>query len=51
MLYWLFIGALFTWLIAWFVRRCIWVRQLRRDRLGPSDHLDLWIEVLINGKP
>jgi len=48
--YWLFIGCVFAALGMWFIQRARWVRQLRRDRVGEHDLLDLWLEVLVNGK-
>jgi hypothetical protein len=49
--YWFFIGCVFAGLGAWFIRRCWWVRNLRQQMVGEYDLLDLWLEVLVNGKP
>ena len=49
--YWLFIGGAFAALGVWLIKRATWVRQLRREKVGQYDLLDLWLEVLVNGKP
>lgn len=49
--YWFFLGITFTALGVWFMRRCWWVRDLRQRQVGDYDLFDLWLEVLVNGKP
>lgn len=50
-LYWLAAAGLLTGVCVWIVRRTLWVLQLRRELIGEYDLLDLWLEVIINGKP
>ena len=49
--YQLICGVFIISCAVWIVRRVLWAIKLRKELVGDYDWFDLWLEVIINGKP